>query len=146
MNDWKSKLKADQTNWLLEEDNPSVRYFALVDLLEKSKEDPEVLKVKAEIMQKGVVPEILAKQKEEGYWEEAEIFYTAKYRGTVWQILILAQLGADGKDSRIKRACEVLLEKTQDRESNGFSVWISTKTGGGQVQWSDTLLNRKPGL
>ncbi len=35
MNDWKSKLKADQTAWLLEEDNPSVRYFALVDLLEK---------------------------------------------------------------------------------------------------------------
>jgi hypothetical protein len=132
MNDWKSKLKADQTAWLLEEDNPSVRYFALVDLFEKSKEDPEVLKVKAEIMQKGVVPKILAKQKEEGYWEEAEKFYTAKYKGTVWQILILAQLGADGKDSRIKRACEFLFENSQDRESNGFSVSVSAKSGGGR--------------
>jgi hypothetical protein len=132
MNDWKSKLKADQTAWLLEEDNPSVRYFALVDLFEKSKEDSEVLKAKAEIMQKGVVPKILAKQKEEGYWEEAEKFYTAKYKGTVWQILILAELGADGKDSRIKRACEFLLENSQDRESNGFSISISAKTGGGR--------------
>ena len=132
MNDWKSKLKADQTAWLLENDNPSVRYFALVDLLEKSKEDPEVLKAKVEIMQKGVVPKILAKQKEEGYWEEVEKFYTAKYKGTVWQILIFAQLGADGKDSRISRACEFLLENSQDRESNGFSVWVSTKNGGGR--------------
>jgi hypothetical protein len=132
MNDWKSKLKADQTAWLLENDNPSVRYFALVDLLEKSKEDPEVLEAKAEIMQKGVVPKILAKQKEEGYWEEAEKFYTAKYKGTVWQILILAQLGADGKDSRISRACEFILESSQDRESNGFSISISAKTGGGR--------------
>ena len=52
----------DQTVWLLEEDNPSVRYFTLVDLLEKSKEDPEALKAKAEIMQKGVVAKILATQ------------------------------------------------------------------------------------
>ena len=80
MNHWKSMLKADQTNWLIEDDNPSVRYFTLVDLLEKSKEDPEVLKAKAEIMQKGVVPKILARQKEEGYWGEAEKFYTAKYK------------------------------------------------------------------
>ena len=37
MNNWKSILKADQTNWLLEDDNPSVRYFTLVDLLNKWK-------------------------------------------------------------------------------------------------------------
>ena len=132
MNNWKSILKADQTNWLLEDDNPSVRYFTLVDLLEKADNDLEAMKTKEEIMQKGVVSRILAKQKEEGYWEEAEKFYTAKYKGTVWQILILAELGADEKDSRIKRACEFLLENSQDRESNGFSVWVNAKTGGGR--------------
>jgi len=132
MNHWKSMLKADQTNWLLEDENPSVRYFTLVDLLEKSKEDPEVLKAKAEILQKGVVPKILARQKEGGYWEETEKFYTAKYKGTVWQILILAELGAEGKDSRIKKACEFLMENSQDRESHGFSIWTSAKTGGGR--------------
>lgn len=125
-------LKADQTNWLLEDDNPSVRYFTLVDLLEKAENDLEVIKTKEEIMQKGVVPRILAKQKEEGYWEEAEKFYTAKYKGTVWQILILTELGADGKDSRIKRACEFLMENSQDRESNGFSISFSAKIGGGR--------------
>lgn len=43
MNHWKSMLKADQTNWLLEEDNPSVRYFTLVDLLEKAENNLDTL-------------------------------------------------------------------------------------------------------
>ncbi|MDD5014571.1 MAG: nitrogen fixation protein NifH [Atribacterota bacterium] len=132
MNHWKSILNADPITWLLEDDNPSVKYFTLVDLLEKSKEDPEVLKAKAEIMQKGVVPKILDRQKEEGYWEEAEKFYTAKYKGTVWQILILAELGADGRDDRIKKACEFILNNSQDCESHGFSINVSAKTGGGR--------------
>ena len=29
MRDWRSVLKADPTEWLLENDNPSVRYFTL---------------------------------------------------------------------------------------------------------------------
>jgi len=132
MNNWKSILPVDPTAWLLEDNNPSVKYFTLVDLLEKAESDPEVRKVKEEIMKKGTAPNILAKQKEGGYWEEAEKFYTAKYKGTVWQILILAELGADGKDSRINRACEFLLQNSQDPESNGFSMALSTKTGGGR--------------
>jgi hypothetical protein len=132
MNHWKSILSADPTAWLLEDNNPSVKYFTLIDILGKVDNDLEVRKTKEEIMQKGVVPKILAKQKEGGYWEEAEKFYTAKYKGTVWQILILAELGADAKDSRIKRACEFLLQNSQDPESNGFSMALSTKTGGGR--------------
>jgi len=31
---WKSVLKADPTEWLLGEDNPSVRCFTLIDVLE----------------------------------------------------------------------------------------------------------------
>lgn len=132
MSDWKSLLKADPTDWLLEKDNPSVRYFALTDILEKFENDPEVEKAKMEIMETGVVPKILAKQKNEGYWETSKSFYTAKYKGTVWQLIILAELGADGKDERIRKACEFILEHSQDRESGGFSVWVSAKTGGGR--------------
>ena len=82
-------------------------------------------------MEVGVVPKILAKQKDEGYWETAERFYTAKYKGTAWQLIILAELGADGKDERVRAACEFILENSQDRESGGFS-YHSAKTGGGQ--------------
>jgi len=84
MNDWKSVLKADPTDWLLERDNPSVRCFALTDILERSESDPEVMKTKGEIMKIGVVPRILSKQKNPGNWEAPENFYIrSKYKGTV---------------------------------------------------------------
>ncbi|MEA3453973.1 MAG: nitrogen fixation protein NifH [Candidatus Caldatribacteriota bacterium] len=132
MDNWKSILNANPITWLLEDNNPSVRYFTLIDILEKTENDPEVRKTKEEIMKKGVVPKILAKQEEGGHWEYSQKFYTAKYKGTVWQIIILAELGADGRDDRIRKACEFIFENSQDRESNGFSMWVSAKKGGGR--------------
>jgi hypothetical protein len=132
MSDWKSLLKGYPIDWLLENDNPSVRYFALIDILERRNDDPDVSEAKAAIMETGVVRDILAKQKNEGYWGTATSFYTAKYKGTVWQLLVLAELGANGKDERIRKACEFILENSQDRESWGFSPWESVRTGGGR--------------
>jgi len=133
MENWESTLNANPIPWLLEDNIPSVRYFTLIDILEKAENDPEVRKTKEEIMKKGIVPKILAKQKDEGYWENSQNFYTAKYKGTVWQIIILAELGVDGRDDRIRKACEFILENSQDRVSNGFSMWVSVKTGGGRA-------------
>lgn len=132
MGDWKSVLKNDATEWLLEEDNPSVQYFALTELLEKPENDPEVAAAKNSIMNHGVVPKILGKQNNQGYWVAPDKFYTAKYKGAVWQLIILAELGADGSDERIKKACEFILENAQDHESGGFSLWRSAKTGSGR--------------
>ena len=106
MSDWKSVLKADPTDWLLEKANPSVRYFALSQILDKPRSSSEVQEAKKEIMVDGVVPKILAKQNDGGYWEAPDKFYTAKYKGTVWQLIIIAELGADGLDARVKKACE----------------------------------------
>jgi hypothetical protein len=128
---WRSVLRTDATTWLLEEDNPSVRYYALSDLLERPEDDDEVRETKGEIMKIGVVPKILAKQKEGSYWENAENFYIkSKYRGTVWQLIVLAELGADGNDCHVKRACEFIFEHAQDRQSGGFS-YLGTEMGGG---------------
>jgi hypothetical protein len=131
LSDWKSLLKSDPTGWLLENDNPSVRYFALTDILDKRTSDPDVQEAKAGIMVTGAVPKILAKEDKGGYWETPGRFYTAKYKGTVWQLLILAELGADGNDERVKRASDFLLKYSQDPESGGFSPFHNTKTGGG---------------
>ena len=132
MSAWKSLLKENPTDWLLEKNNPSVRFFTLTELLEKPENDFEVVEAKNEIMNFGVVPKILAKQSTQGYWETPERFYTAKYKGTVWQLIILAELGADGGDERIKKACEFILENSQDRESGGFSFHTSARSGGGR--------------
>jgi hypothetical protein len=129
--DWQKYLNADPIKWLLEEDNPSVRYFTLRDLLRSRKIDTQMTLAKEKIMEKGIVPKILSKQKRGGYWEEAEHFYIRnKYKGTVWQFIILAELGADGKDKRIIDSCEYLLDFSQDRQSGGFSYRGSRKNGG----------------
>jgi hypothetical protein len=127
-----SLLSTDLTEWLLEKNNPSVRYFTLVDLLEKPKTDLEVKVAKQNIMKTGVVPAILAMQNKEGFWEEPNCFYTAKYKGTVWQLMILAELGANENDSRIRKACEFILSFSQDLESGGFAHSANVKKGGGR--------------
>ena len=131
MNSWKSVLKSDPTDWLLEEDNPSVRYFALTDILNLPSSKPEVKKAKSAIMKEGVVPQILAKQNEGGYWGVEEDFYErAKYKGTVWTLIVLAALAADGSDKRMKKACESILTHSQDRQSGGFAYTGSAENGG----------------
>ena len=132
VSDWKSMLKEDPTDWLLEKDNPSVRHLTLTSILDRPDSDLEVKEAKDEIMSIGVVPKILAKQSDQGYWETRQRFYTAKYKGTIWQLIILAELGADGEDERIRKACEFILENSQDHESGGFSMWASARTGGGR--------------
>ena len=120
---WKSLLNADPTGWLLETDNPSVRYFTLTGILEESPSDKEVVTSKAGIMETGMVPDILGKQNPDGYWGDPKKFYTEKYTGTVWQLMILAELGAGGNNPQIARACEFILEHSQETVSGGFSAY-----------------------
>jgi hypothetical protein len=130
MSGWRSFLKADPTEWLLEKDNPSVRYFTLIDILEKPKKHIEVREARNGIMRTGVVPQILSKQENRGNWEAPKDFYRPKYKSTVWQLIILAELGADRKNQRIQKACEFILENSQDRQSGGFSYWKAKRGGG----------------
>ena len=132
MPDWKSHLKAAPVDWLLDPENPSVRYLTLTEILKKPKSDPEVVQARSAIMETGPVPSILALQNPEGYWEAPDAYYTSKYKGTSWQLIVLAEHFADGADSRIRKACEFILEKAQDQESGGFSVHHAAKTGGGR--------------
>ena len=131
INDWKSKLKGDFVPWLLGADNPSVRLLTLVDILARPHGSPEVREAKKAIMTQGLVPRILAKMHPRGYWETEERFYTAKYKGTAWQFIILAELAADGEDKRIQAARDFLLEYSQDRDSGGFACRHSGTAGGG---------------
>ena len=123
-------LKSEVLDWLLEENNPSVRYFTLVDLLDKPGSDPDVTRTRQDIMQGKVVSKILSRQENNGHWEAPEQFYTAKYKGTVWQLIILAELGAESENEQIRKACEFILDNSQEVESGGFS-FRNSKAGGG---------------
>jgi len=118
-------------DWLLEPDNPSVRYFALRDLAGRPESDPVVSAARKDIMRAGPAPSILAKQRRGGFWGVEEDFYArSKYKGSVWSFLLLAELGANGRDPQIRDACEFLLTWSQDRASGGFAHRGSKKAGG----------------
>jgi len=108
MHSWLGTLSDSSLPWLLEPDasNPGVRYFALRDILDRSEEDEELRLAQREVMHSGPVPAILDAQFPDGYWMKPGPGYSPKYRSTVWQVLFMAQLGADGSDERIRRAVE----------------------------------------
>lgn len=131
MNDWKTLLNADPTGWLLEEENPSVRYFTLLDILGRSETDPDVASAKRRIMEAGTVPAILKKQSTPEYMSAYPQFYTNKYKGLVWSLIVLAELGADASPE-IRAQCEYLLNASQEAGGGGFSMHTAAKTGGGR--------------
>jgi hypothetical protein len=119
MQDWRAFLNGDPLPWLLEPDNPSVRYFALTDLLDRPLDDPEVVAAKAQINASRPVKAILDAMYPQGYWVNPGPGYSPKYRSTVWSVMFLDQLGADGRDPRVRKACEYVLEHTQS-PNGGF--------------------------
>ena len=124
----------DETlSWLLEKENPSVRLFALTTLLDRPQDDSEVLEAKAAIMREGLVPKILSRQNGDGSWGVPERLYSDKYSGTVWTLLTLAELGADGGNDRVRSASEFIFTRSQNSESCGFSVGSGAKTGRGNA-------------
>ena len=48
----------------------------------------------------------------------------------MWTFILLAELGVDGKDERLRRACEFILAASQDRISHGFAYKSGALTGG----------------
>ncbi len=116
--DWRTHLNDDPLPWLLEFDNPSVRYFTLTDLLDRPPDDPDVVAARAAINTSRPVKSILDAMYPAGYWVNPGPGYSPKYRSTVWSVMFLDQLGADGgvgynADPRIRAACEYVIEHTQ---------------------------------
>ena len=118
---WRAKLNGDPLPWLLEPDNPSVRYFALRDLLDRPETDAEVRAARTAIMDSEAVRAILANRHTDGYWVKPGPGYSPKYTSTVWQVMLLADLGANGADERIRQSCEYLLSHSQARRG-GLSL------------------------
>jgi len=107
--DWKQVLKADPTDWLLEPDDPGVRYLALRDIVEAGEKEIRAARRKAHC--EGPIAVILDNMNPEGYWISPGNVYANKCRGTVWSIISLAELGASiEEDKRVGIACAYLLD------------------------------------
>jgi hypothetical protein len=110
---WQGALRADPLEWLLEPGDPAVRHLSLRQLLDQPADDADVAACRRAAMAADPIAAILAAQESEGYWEKPGPGYATKYRGTVWQLIFLDQLGADPADERVRRACAYVLAHAQ---------------------------------
>ena len=133
-------MKAAPTDWLLERENPSVRYFTLRDILDYSDKAPEVVEARAAIVHHKKVSNIFGKQKPGGYWESAEQPYQPKHKSTYWQIMILSMLGMDKGDERVRRACEYIFRF--QLEDDGFTTF-KEEGAKREYQWMKKRLREK---
>jgi len=120
------KLRGDPLPWLLEPDNPSVRYWTLTDLLDRPADDPQVQDAKAAIAKQPLVEEIFASQHPNGHWGDDQTKpYTAQ--GTLGVLGVLHMLGAQ-PDEQTAAGCDSLLRFSQN-ESGGLSLSKTQRSG-----------------
>ena len=119
MFDWSKILLESPVGWLLEKSNPSVRYFALRDILDKPEDGDEVVAAKKMIPESPIVMKILHNQNSRGYWEEPSSPYLPKYKSSYWTIMVLGRLGLDRTNEKVANACEFIFGFQHDE--GGFS-------------------------
>jgi len=111
-------------DWLLEENQPSIRYLTLRQLLGRSEKDVAVQSAKKMMLKVGWAADILAKQHSEGWWVEKESLYRPKYISTNWMLLILSDLGLTKENSRIRKACELWIKRLAKKDGGfGSERW-----------------------
>lgn len=104
--------------WLLEEENPSVRYFTLRMILGLAQDDEQALAARRAIMGREPLTTILALQDPAGWWNNSETVSLPMYLSTVWQLMLLAELGADDSDKRIRKAVDLVFKNIQSADGS----------------------------
>jgi hypothetical protein len=97
--------------WLLEDNQPTVKYLTLRDLLGRPLGDPEVKEAAKGITKVGWARDILDKQAPGGYWVGSEDLYRPKYTATNWMLLILSDLGLTRDEPRIAKSSELWMKR-----------------------------------
>jgi hypothetical protein len=105
--------------WLLEDDQPAARYFALVDLLGRRADDPEVRSARSRIARVGWAYDQLRRQGSQGFWEArgpknvrewVDFLYMPPFLSTNWRALVLSDLGLDATNPGVKKIAELIFE------------------------------------
>lgn len=127
--------RPEVVQWLLESNNPSVRYWALQHFKGLSAKSAEVQTAQQSIQQSPVVKAFLNAQAPEGHWGKPNHLYANKYTATTHTLLILAEFGLP-RIPAIERGIENLF--TFQLNSGHFST-VRPKTARGYASTvSDT--------
>ena len=117
MTPWCDRLTGDPLPWLLEPENPPVRYRTLTAILGQPDDGPEVRAAQSAVAAYPPVAALLAAQKQGGYWIGPD-YYLPKHYGTFWVLSVLADLGLAAGDLPVRQGCEFMF--THQREHGAF--------------------------
>jgi len=99
-------------DWLLADDQPSIQYRTLTELLGRPASDPEVRRAKARIPAVGFAAEILARRDPAGWWTRGSNLYVPKYVSTNWNLLALSDLGATREIPAVRKSAELWMARS----------------------------------
>jgi hypothetical protein len=126
MESWQCGLNGDPIPWLLEPENPSIRFWTLVEILGLPHQSEEVQDARASIPQQSLVKELFNLQHPEGYWGDDQTRpYTAF--GAVTALALLYMFGVS-PDQRTEVGCDSLLKNCQNA-CGGFSLNKTLRSG-----------------
>jgi hypothetical protein len=111
--------------WLLEENQPAMRYRTLRELEGRSASDPDCREASRKIPKIGWAADLLARRQPGGWWASEESLYRPKYLSTNWQLLVLADLGLTRSVPAIRSSCELWM-----RRFTGKYGGLGASTGG----------------
>ena len=116
----------NELTWLLESNEPWIRYHALTGLLDRPPTDPAVQETRAAIARHPLVQELFARQQPAGHWGDDETKpYTAA--GTLGVLSLLYALGVE-PDERARAGCYSFLQFAQNK-CGGFSLNKTRRSG-----------------
>lgn len=119
-------------SWLLQAETPTIRYLTLTRMLDRPENSPEVREARRSMQASGPIPAILARQTSSGAWAGEHSYYTPKYTGTHWSLLLLAELHADPGDPRLAKGVDFMLNSTRPE-------WLDPGRGGLACFWGNLL-------
>jgi len=127
-------MKTELTQWLLESDEPWVRYRTLVDLLDRAEDDPEVTTVRAEML---AHPGVQAMMAQTATWGERALKRHNDAGYPIYQFSTLADFGVRADDPGMEAGIEAVMAHQSPEGAFQTVVNIPKAFGGtGEDMWT----------
>jgi hypothetical protein len=105
-------VRAEALQWLLEPSDPPIRLSTLTDVLGKARDEEDVRIARQNTLSYEPVVALRQAQEHRGYWPPDSECYNPKFTATVWQLMILAEMGVP-RTSWIESAVERFFHQHQ---------------------------------
>jgi hypothetical protein len=112
-------------NWLLESENPSIKYLTLTELLGEPPESKEAQKIKMEIPKSSMILSLFSGQQSNGSFN-CNVY--DKWMGAHWRLPLLVDLAIPEGDTRAIKAAVTVLDWLHSEKHKKFILSINGLT------------------